>query len=100
MLQNTWLFVGLIAALATALTLWTADDQTAIISGLIGTVTWLTWAYSALNVITYDGGSQFAHSYPALAALGVMLAVPNLFVALTGPLAVARDQTDYVGGEV
>lgn len=101
MLQLTWLFVGALAMLATALTLRTADDQTAIMSGLAGTITWLLWAYSALNVVTYDGGSQFTHAYPGLAALGVMLALPNLFVALTGPLMVARDQTSsYVGDEV
>jgi len=102
MLQLTWLFIGALAALATAFTLRTADDQTAIMSGLIGMMTWLLWGYSALNVIVYDGsGNALSNSYPALAALGVMLALPNLFVALTGPLAVARDATgDYAGGEV
>lgn len=92
MLQLTFLFVGAVATLATVLTIRTIDDQTAIITGLIGFLTWALWGYSALNVTVYDGsGASFTHGYPALAAMGVMLAIPNLFIALTGPLRIVSD---------
>lgn len=95
MLQLTYLFVGLIAAVATFQTIRTADDQVAIISGLIATMAWLLWAYSSLNVIVYDGSSNpIAAAYPSLAAFGVMMAIPNLYIALTGPLRIARDPND------
>ena len=92
MLQLTFLFLGVIAAGATYVTLSTADDQKAIMFGLIGAINWALWAYSSLNVVVYDGSSNpLQHSDPALAALGVMLMIPNLFVALTGPLALIED---------
>lgn len=95
MLQHTFIFVGLVAAAATFLTLRTADDEVAIISGLIGTISWILWAYSALNVIVYDGsGNPLSASYPSLTAFGVMMAVPCLYIALTGPLHIARSSTD------
>jgi hypothetical protein len=89
MLQISWLFVGLVASGATLLTLTTSDDQTAILTGLIGTISWALFAYSSLHVVTHSGGSEFVSAYPSLAAFGVMMAVPNLFVALTGPLRAA-----------
>lgn len=92
MLQLTFLFVGAVATVATALTLWTTDDQLGILTGLIGSIAWPLWSYSALNVVTVSAGSEFAYQYPALAVFGVLMAVPNLFVALTGPLRVANNR--------
>lgn len=93
MLQHTFIFVGLVAAAAAFLTLRTADDEIAIISGLIGTIAWLLWGYSALNVVVYDGsGNPLSSAYPSLTAFGVLMAIPCLFVALTGPLRIARSR--------
>lgn len=92
MLQHTLIFLGIVALVATTITLRTADDQLAIIAGLVGTLSWSLWAYSALNVVAVSGGSEFAYSYPSLAAFGVAMAIPNLFVALTGPLSIARNR--------
>jgi len=92
MLQLTWLFIGALAAVATVLTLTTTDGDLGIIGGLIGTISWLLWAYSALNVVVITNGEQIAQQYPSLAVFGVLMAVPNLFVALTGPLQIARDR--------
>lgn len=94
MLQFTFIFVGLVALTATAQTLRTADDQLAILSGLIGALSWGLWSYSALDVVIISNGTQYAASYPSLAAFGVALVVPNLFVALTGPLRIARNPDD------
>lgn len=92
-------FLGIVALVFTGLTLTTADDQTAIISGLLGATTWTLWAYSTLNVTIYSGGSEFTESYPAFAALGLALAAPNAFVALTGPLMLAKNP-DAIAEEV
>lgn len=93
MLQHTLIFVGVVALVATTISLRTGDDQLAIISGLAGTLSWSLWAYSTLNVVAVSGGSEFAYSYPSLAAFGIAMAIPNLFVALTGPLQIARDRS-------
>jgi len=92
MLQHTLIFLGVVALVATTLALRTSDDQLAIVGGLAGTLSWLLWAYSTLNVIAVSGGSEFTYSYPSLAAFGVAMAIPNLFVALTGPLQIARNR--------
>ena len=94
MLEHSWIFLGGLATVTTVLTLRTDDDQTGILTGLIGTVTWALWAFSALNIVTHSGGTEFTHSYPALAAFGLLMAVPNLFVALTGPLTIAQNRQE------
>lgn len=101
MLQLTYLFLGAVAFIVTVLTLTTADDQTAILTGIMGAVSWLLWAYSSLNIVVVDGGgADVAHQYPSLAAFGVVMAIPNLFVALTGPLQIARDPRGLAEQEV
>lgn len=99
MLQHTWIFLGIVALVATSITLRTPDDQLAIIAGLAGTLAWTLWAYGALNVVAVSGGQEFAYSYPSLTAFGVAMVMPNLFVALTGPLSIARDR-DQLANEV
>lgn len=94
MLQHSWIFTGLVATVATVITLQTAEEEVAIASGLIGFFAWLLWGYSALNVVTHSGGTEFAFQYPSMAVFGVLMAVPNLFVALTGPLRIASQGTD------
>lgn len=92
MLQHTWIFLGVVALVATVMTLRTPDEQLAIIGGLTATITWGVWAYGALDVTTVSGGTEFAYAYPSLAAVGVVLAIPCLFVALTGPLRIVQDR--------
>lgn len=89
--QLPWLFIGALAACATYISVTTTDDQTGIISGLFGTLAALTFAYHSLAVTVISNGSVHVSRYPELAVLGLALASPNLFVALTGPLAIAAD---------
>lgn len=92
MLELTWVFLGLVAGAATYVTLSTADDQRAIICGLIGAITWLLFAYAALSVehVSTDGTVSI-HRYPAMVAWGLMMAAPNFYVALTGPLEIIKN---------
>jgi hypothetical protein len=87
-----WIFVGLVGAGATYVTLTTDSDQLAIIGGLIGFFSWGMFAWSALSITVYDGGTAHTTRYPAMAAYGLMLAAPNLYVALTGPLELVKDR--------
>jgi len=86
------IFLGVVAAGATLLSVTTENNDIAIITGVIGSITWLLFAFFALDVtIVDDAGSVSKVRYPALAAWGVMMAVPNAYVALTGPLQIISD---------
>jgi hypothetical protein len=89
-----WVFIGAFAALSTFMTLRTSDNTVAIISGISGTFAWLLFGFYALQITYYSGGSSFTQSYPAMAVLGVMMAAPNFYVALTGPLDLVTDEPE------
>jgi hypothetical protein len=94
------IFIGLVAAGATFLSVTTTNNEIAIIAGVIGAVTWLLFAFFALDVtIVDDSGTISKVRYPALAAWGLMMMAPNAFVALTGPLQIISD-TNPRQGEV
>lgn len=87
------IFIGLVAFVATLLSVITNNDEVAIIAGLIGTVSWLLFAFFALDVTHYDSnGNPLTTRYPALAIWGVAMAVPNFYVAMTGPLHIISDK--------
>jgi len=87
MLQSAWLFVGVVAILATATALGTDDDGVAILAGTAGTITWGVWTYGTLNVEAVDGaGSTLTFTMPSLTLLGIALALVPAYVALTGPV--------------
>lgn len=90
-----WIFIGAIGAGATLISVTTDNDQVAIISGLVGTLSWLLFAYFSLSITTIDQSGTFHTTrYPALAAYGVAMALPNFFVALTGPLEILTNPED------
>lgn len=95
-----WIFTGVVAAGATYVSITTENDQIAIISGLIGTVSWLLFAFYSLSITIYDAnGSPQTDRYPAAAAWGLVMASPNLYIALTGPLEIVHNR-DQVREEV
>lgn len=91
--ELAWILLGVIGAGATFVSVTTDNDQIAILSGLVGTLSWLLFAYGALGVTTIDqSGTLHTSRYPALAAYGVAMAIPNFFVALTGPLEILNNR--------
>lgn len=88
----SWVFVGVVGVGATYVTLTTDSDQLAIISGLIGLVTWLLFSFQSLDIVLYEDGIELTKRYPAMAVWGLAMAAPNLYVALTGPLEIVRDR--------
>lgn len=86
------IFIGLVAAGATLISVTTDNDDIAIISGIIGSLSWFLFAYSSLSITTFEGGTAHTTRYPALAVWGVAMAVPDVIVALTGPLEIINDR--------
>lgn len=56
-------------------------------------------SFYALEVTVSDSGVTTIYRYPAMAAFGVLMAAPNLYVALRGPLEIVKDR-DALAGEV
>lgn len=92
------IFIGLVGFGATLLSVTTDNDEVAIITGLVGTISWLLFAFFALDVTHFDNsGNAYTTRYPALAAWGLAMAAPNFYVALTGPLQLVKEQTPTKG---
>jgi hypothetical protein len=95
MLLAVWLFVGLVATLATGLALLTDDDGIAIFAGALGFVSWGTWTYGAFDIERpIEGATELTFSEPAVAILGIGLALIPGFIALTGPVEIISRYRD------
>jgi hypothetical protein len=103
MLESAWLFIGFIALSTTAVAVITKtkgaalfpnDDAVAIYSGLVGFVSWAIWTYGTLNVEVVSNGSIQAFSMPAVTFFGLAMATIPGFIALTGPVSIARRAMD------
>jgi hypothetical protein len=90
MLLSAWLFVGVLALLATGIATSTADDAKAILAGITGALAWGYWAYGALDLRVVKGSTTYQFSQPELTILGVAVGLVPLFVALTGPFEVVK----------
>jgi len=88
MLFGAWLFVGVIALLATGAAVSTRDNAKAIMAGIAGALAWGYWAFGALDLRVVRDSTTYQYSQPELTILGVALALVPLFVALTGPFEV------------
>ncbi len=87
------IFIGVVAAGASYLSVTTSNNDVAIVTGLVGSFSWLLFAFFALDVTVFDdSGAAQTVRYPALTAWGLMMAAPNLYVALTGPLEIISEQ--------
>lgn len=82
-----WLFIGLIAFVATWMALTTSQDDVLILFGLVGFITWLLFAYQSLNVTESPSGVTIVHSYPALSMWALGMAVITGFAIIEGPIA-------------
>ena len=93
MLESAWLFVGLIATLATSGAVLSNDDALAIILGVMGFVSWGIWTYGTFEITVVDGGVTYAFSEPAISVFGIVMAMLPLYIALTGPIELAKNAT-------
>lgn len=94
MLQTAWIFVGIVALIATVAAVVTEDNGIAIVAGALGFVCWLVVAYGALNIqVPTDSGVE-TFSVPELTFLSVAIACVPGFIALTGPVELVSRAKD------
>lgn len=88
MLSTAWVFVGVVALVATISAVLTDDDGVAIVSGVTGFITWGIWSFGALDLTVVNSGGVETFSMPEVSMLGVMLALLPAYIALTGPVEI------------
>jgi len=104
MLESAWLFVGVVAILATGVALSTQTqtvaqgqnaDGIAIITGIAGFLTWGVWTFGTLEIeVLAQDGSTVVFTSPSLTFLGLMLMLVPGYIALTGPAEIIRRSVD------
>lgn len=95
MLLSAWLFIGVVAVLATGLAvstksigsrLWPNSDGVAIMSGVVGFIAWGIWTYGTFQLEVARDATIYQFTNPALAFFGIMMALVPGYIALTGPV--------------
>lgn len=95
MLQATMLFMGALGLVTTGVAVATTDDGVAIVAGVAGTIVWGVFTYGALNPeVATDSGVQSVAPMSGVALVGLMMAIPALVIALTGPTELVGRATD------
>lgn len=103
MLESTWLFIGATALLTTGMAAATQTqasayfdryaDPIAIVAGMIGLVSWAILAYGSLDLTVVGDSVTYSFSQPAVTFWCAIMALPNLYVALTGPMETLKKAT-------
>lgn len=96
MLESTWLFIGTTALLATAFAVSTQTrmsrlydryaDPIAMVGGVMAAISWGMLAYGSLDVEVVGDSVTYSFGQPAVTFWCLMMALPPLYVALTGPI--------------
>jgi len=100
MLESAWLFIGVVAMLATGVAVSTKtkvagaypnDDGIAIFSGVISFISWGMVAYGALNIeVITETGEIVSYSMSSVTYFAIALALVPAYIALTGPVDIVR----------
>tara|TARA_R110002073_G_scaffold7110_4_gene41036 strand:- start:421 stop:729 length:309 start_codon:yes stop_codon:yes gene_type:complete len=68
--------IGLLAVLASGLSMSSRSDLDPLMTGAFSLLMWIMFTFSAYSVqVSIGGGLTVTHSYPALALLGILGAV-------------------------
>lgn len=88
MLESAWLFVGVLGAISSGISVMAQEDEDelAMVFGTIGFVSWAIWSYGSLTVEVVGDGSVFEFAMPSLTFLGIAMALLPGYIALTGPI--------------
>lgn len=100
MLLAAWLFLGALAVLTTGIALLTSDDSLAIITGILGMLSWGLFAYNALEVEVVDAGTTVTMTMPSVTIISLAFAVVPTLIALTGPVEIVARVRDTTQDEV
>jgi len=94
MLESAWLFTGVTAVLVTTVAVLTQtqgaalipnDDGVAIISGVLGFISWGVFAFGALDVRVVGDSVTYSFGMPSIAIFATIMGLVPGYVALTGP---------------
>lgn len=94
MLLSAWLFIGVLALLASGVAIATEDNGIAMVAGTLGFVLWGLWAFGALNVEVVDNGSTLTFELVEVAIVGFAMAMIPGYIALTGPIELISRHRD------
>lgn len=93
MIESAWLFIGLIATLATGGAVLSSRETVAMVLGAMGFVSWGIWTYGTFEIVVVDGGVTYAFTEPAVSVFGILMAMLPLYIVLTGPIELAKNAT-------
>lgn len=85
MLVLIWVFLAALATIVSAVAIYTADDGIAILTGVIGFLTWGFCAFGALNLQRVMQSNVYTTSMPGVAMFCILLGLLPGYIALTGP---------------
>jgi len=88
MILSAWLFIGLVAILATGLALFTSDNGMAILAGVSGTVSWGFWVFGSFNVQVVQDATVYTFTSPVIPFFGIGMALIPAYIAFTGPVEI------------
>lgn len=88
MILQAWLFVGVVAILASGMALLTTDDGVAVLTGVLGFVAWGVWVFGSLNLQVVRDATVYTFSSPVVAFIGIAFALVPAWIALTGPVEI------------
>lgn len=91
MLESSWLFIGVVATLATSGAVLTSRETIAMVLGAMGFISWGIWTYGTFEITVVDGGVTYAFTEPAVAVFGILMAMLPLYIVLTGPIELAKN---------
>lgn len=103
MLQSAWLLIALIALSTTAVAvstkskgaaIWPNDDGVAIMSGVVGFISWGMVAFGAFDIRVVGDSVTYTFTMPYVAIFAVMMALIPGYIALTGPATIIRRSLD------
>lgn len=80
--QLVYLFLGLLAVLATAATFARLDPETRTLTALFAMVSWALWGVHSFDVTTVSNGVRVTDAYFSLAILGLAAAAIMLLTAV------------------
>lgn len=97
MIANAYILLGVVAFAVTGLVVGGGRNgaltpEMGAVGSAVSLVLWGVFIQASFDVITYSGGTQFSHSYPELAMLGVIGGALSFLTLFRAALATIEEQ--------
>lgn len=97
MLLFLYIFLGLLAVLATGATFARLDPTTRTLTAVFAMFAWALWGIHSFDVTTTSGGVEFSFGYMSLAALGLAASAIMLLTAMRLAFGLMSDSRETTG---